>query len=124
MTIDSLVPDKLKKCSSSKEFMEKLHHYDKEMSEKVLSAEEEDKCLRYVGIVDCESGTGRVELASYPKNHPFAQLEGSDNIISFTTERYFKNPLIVRGPGAGAAVTAAGVFSDLLRLADYLGAPS
>eukprot|EP00210_Caulerpa_lentillifera_P002135 g2049.t1 len=124
MSIDSLVPPQLKKCSSAKDFMAKLHKYDKEMSDKVLSAEKDDKCLRYVGIVDCESGTGRVKLAAYPKNHPFAQLEGSDNIISFVTERYFQNPLIVRGPGAGAAVTAAGVFSDLLRLADYLGAPS
>lgn len=53
-----------------------------------------------------------------------ANPQGSDNIISFTTARYFKQPLIVRGPGAGADVTAAGVFSDLLRLAAYLGAPS
>lgn len=52
------------------------------------------------------------------------ELQGSDNIISFTTARYFKQPLIIRGPGAGADVTAAGVFSDLLRLAAYLGAPS
>lgn len=61
----------------------------------------------------------------YPASHPFAQLQGSDNIIAFTTARYGKQqPLIVRGPGAGAAVTAGGVFSDLLRLAAYLGAPS
>ncbi|EFN50484.1 hypothetical protein CHLNCDRAFT_141817, partial [Chlorella variabilis] len=57
-------------------------------------------------------------------DHPFAQLKGSDNIIAFTTQRYAKQPLIVRGPGAGAEVTAGGVFSDLLRLAAYLGAPS
>ena len=58
------------------------------------------------------------------QDHPFAQLVGSDNIIAFTTQRYAKQPLIVRGPGAGAEVTAGGVFSDLLRLAAYLGAPS
>ena len=68
--------------------------------------------------------TGSVELRRYAKSHAFAQLEGSDNIIAFTTLRYFKQPLIVRGPGAGAEVTAGGVFSDLLRLASYLGAPS
>ncbi len=67
---------------------------------------------------------GRVELQRYPKSHAFAQLSGSDNIIGFTTRRYSKQQLIVRGPGAGAEVTAAGVFSDLLRLASYLGAPS
>lgn len=68
--------------------------------------------------------TGLVKLKSYKKDHPFAQLSGSDNIISFTTERYKVQPLIVRGPGAGAEVTAGGVFSDILRLASYLGAPS
>ncbi|CAK9170864.1 unnamed protein product [Ilex paraguariensis] len=80
--------------------------------------------LRYVGVVDIIKQKGDVELRKYKKDHPFAQLSGSDNIIAFTTERYKKQPLIVRGPGAGAEVTAGGVFSDILRLASYLGAPS
>lgn len=80
--------------------------------------------LRYVGIVDVANQRGSVELHRYKKDHPFAQLSGSDNIIAFTTERYSKQPLIVRGPGAGAEVTAGGVFNDILRLASYLGAPS
>lgn len=67
---------------------------------------------------------GGVKLQAYSKDHPFAQLSGSDNIIAFTTTRYRDQPLIVRGPGAGAEVTAGGVFSDILRLASYLGAPS
>lgn len=67
---------------------------------------------------------GQVELRRYKKDHPFAQLSGSDNIIALTTSRYKEQPLIVRGPGAGAEVTAGGVFSDILRLASYLGAPS
>jgi aspartokinase/homoserine dehydrogenase 1 len=67
---------------------------------------------------------GSVELRRYPKDHAFAQLTGSDNIIAFTTSRYKAQPLIIRGPGAGAEVTAGGVFSDLLRLAAYLGAAS
>ena len=60
----------------------------------------------------------------FHRTHPFAQLSGTDNIISFTTQRYNKQPLVVRGPGAGPEVTAGGVFGDLLRLAAYLGAPS
>ncbi|KAG6738721.1 hypothetical protein POTOM_058343 [Populus tomentosa] len=80
--------------------------------------------LRYVGVVDAVSEEGRVELRRYKKDHPFAQLSGSDNIIAFTTTRYKEQPLIVRGPGAGAQVTAGGIFSDILRLASYLGAPS
>ena len=66
----------------------------------------------------------RVELRRYPRAHPFASLSGSDNMLSFSTSRYATNPLIVRGPGAGAEVTAGGIFADLLRLAAYLGAPS
>ena len=77
-----------------------------------------------LGVVDVKGGKGSVELRRYPKSHPFAQLSGSDNIIAFTTARYRAQPLIIRGPGAGAEVTAGGVFSDLLRLAAYLGAPS
>lgn len=54
---------------------------------------------------------------SFPAEHPFAQLRGSDNVIAFTTARYDATPLIVRGPGAGAEVTAAGVFGDVLCIA-------
>lgn len=75
-------------------------------------------------MVDAESQQGLVELRRYKKDHPFAQLAGSDNIIAFTTTRYKEQPLIVRGPGAGAQVTAGGIFSDILQLASYLGAPS
>jgi aspartokinase/homoserine dehydrogenase 1 len=82
------------------------------------------KVLRYVGVVDVVNKKGQVELRRYKRDHPFAQLSGSDNIIAFTTSRYKEQPLIVRGPGAGAEVTAGGVFSDILRLASYLGAPS
>jgi bifunctional aspartokinase / homoserine dehydrogenase 1 len=82
------------------------------------------KVLRYVGVVDVVNQKGLVELKRYKNDHPFAQLSGSDNIIAFTTTRYKDQPLIVRGPGAGAEVTAGGVFSDILRLASYLGAPS
>lgn len=80
--------------------------------------------LRYVGVVDVANHRGVVEVQKYNKDHPFAQLSGSDNIIAFTTTRYKDQPLIVRGPGAGAQVTAGGIFSDILRLASYLGAPS
>jgi hypothetical protein len=60
----------------------------------------------------------------YPRTHPFAQLAGSDNMVVFTTERYpAAQPLIVRGPGAGAEVTAAGVLGDIVTLCRRLGAP-
>jgi bifunctional aspartokinase / homoserine dehydrogenase 1 len=82
------------------------------------------KVLCYLGAVDAVNKKGQVELQRYKKDHPFAQLSGSDNIIAFTTSRYKEQPLMVRGPGAGAEVTAGGVFCDILQLVSYLGAPS
>jgi aspartokinase/homoserine dehydrogenase 1 len=67
---------------------------------------------------------GGVELKTFKADHPFGTLNGSDNMVCFTTKRYCSTPLVVRGPGAGAEVTAGGVFGDLLKLAAYLGAPS
>lgn len=122
--VESLVPEPLRTASTAEEYMSRLPEFDGEMAQKLSQAEASGEVLRYVGVVDAEKGTGSVELRRYPRDHPFAQLQGSDNIIAFTTARYFKQPLIVRGPGAGADVTAGGVFSDLLRLAAHLGAPS
>ena len=78
--------------------------------------------LRYVGTIDSD-GSMSAGLRTYPLDHPFASLTGSDNIVSFQTARYNTQPMTVRGPGAGPEVTAAGVFADLLRLASFLGAP-
>ncbi|KAH7859509.1 hypothetical protein Vadar_002006 [Vaccinium darrowii] len=82
------------------------------------------KVLRYVGVVDVVNQKGGVELGRYKKDHPFAHISECENIIIFTTERYMQQPLIVRKPGAGAQVTASGIFSDILRLAPYFGALS
>jgi len=120
----SLVPDELKDVNSIEEFMEKLPEFDDRIAAEAEAADAAGKVLRFVGVVDVENQKGSVELRQYDKNHPFGSLKGSDNIISFRTERYDEQPLIVRGPGAGADVTAGGVFGDLLRLAAYLGAPS
>lgn len=122
--VQSLVPEPLRDVKSADEYMQRLPEFDADMAKQAAEAEAAGECLRYVGVVDVKNGRGSVELRRYPKDHPFAQLSGSDNIIAFTTQRYSKQPLIVRGPGAGAEVTAGGVFSDLLRLAAYLGAPS
>ncbi len=62
-------------------------------------------------------------LRRYPQEHAFAQLKGSDNMIVMTTERYADTPLIIRGPGAGAAVTASGVFADIIHIARHVAPP-
>ncbi|KAL5163817.1 Bifunctional aspartokinase/homoserine dehydrogenase 2, chloroplastic [Glycine soja] len=122
--VENLVPEPLRGSSSAEEFMQQLPKFDEELTEILKDAESSGEVLRYVGVVDVSNEKGVVELRRYKKDHPFAQLSGSDNIIAFTTRRYRNQPLIVRGPGAGAQVTAGGIFNDILRLATYLGAPS
>ncbi|EHA8589202.1 putative Bifunctional aspartokinase/homoserine dehydrogenase 1, chloroplastic [Cocos nucifera] len=122
--VQSLVSEPLRACSSAEEYMQQLPNFDEDVTKERNDAEAAGEVLRYVGVVDVVNEKGMVELRRYKREHPFAQLSGSDNIIAFTTTRYNNQPLIVRGPGAGAEVTAGGVFSDILRLASYLGAPS
>lgn len=94
------------------EELEKAESYFVQMKEKAAT---ENKALRYIGIL--EEGTVRVELQMVEANHSFYGLSGSDNIISFTTNRYRYNPMVIKGPGAGAEVTAAGVLADLVSVA-------
>ena len=115
----NLVPEKLQKAPSIEDFLEGLKKYDDQMLDLYQQAQKQNQILRYVGVID-QDHTCKAKLESFPLDHPFANLQGSDNIISFTTKRYSHNPLVVQGPGAGAQVTAAGVFADLLRLADLL----
>ncbi|KAL6783911.1 AHD1 [Auxenochlorella protothecoides x Auxenochlorella symbiontica] len=124
VAVESLVPAPLRSLPTAADFLARLPEHDAEMDAALQAARAAGECLRFVGVVDVAGREGRVELRRYPTSHPFAQLSGSDNIIAFTTQRYAAQPMIIRGPGAGAEVTAGGVFSDLLRLAAYLGAPS
>ena len=87
---------------------------DAQFAEKQSAAQRVKKRLRYIATL--ENGNATVQLIAVDESHPFFNLTGSDNMISFTTERYRENPLVVRGPGAGAAVTAAGVFADIIRI--------
>ncbi|OIQ37822.1 MAG: bifunctional aspartate kinase/homoserine dehydrogenase I [Bacteroidetes bacterium MedPE-SWsnd-G1] len=70
--------------------------------------------LKYVAEFD--NGKGKVGLQHIPSDHPFYNLDGSDNIVLFFTERYSEQPLIIKGAGAGAAVTASGLFADIIRI--------
>ena len=65
-----------------------------------------------------KDGRGKVGLREIPQNHPFYTLEGSNNIILITTERYKEYPMLIQGYGAGADVTAAGVFADIMSVAN------
>ena len=113
----NLVPDNLMDCSLD-EFLQQLPSHDdgfaKNIKEKFRKA-----CIAYVGHIN-QNGDIVVSMQEYNSDHPFAKLSGTDNMLIFKTKRYNKQPLVVQGPGAGADVTAAGVFADLLRLATYV----
>ncbi|GAB1855563.1 bifunctional aspartate kinase/homoserine dehydrogenase I [Flavobacteriaceae bacterium MHTCC 0001] len=78
------------------------------------SAKENNCQLKYVAKFD--NGKASVSLQEIPEVHPFYNLEGSDNIVMFYTERYSQQPMIIKGAGAGADVTASGLFADIIRL--------
>ncbi len=120
VAVESLVPAALAGCSVE-EFLARLGDFDSRMFERLDAARGRGQVLRYVGSVDAE-GKAQVGLVELPAAHPFANIALTDNIVRFQTARYDRNPLIVQGPGAGPAVTAAGVFADLLRVCAYLGA--
>ena len=88
--------------------MDRLADFDAPMAERVTRARRDGQVLRYVADVDVRAGNAKVRLQSFPPHHPFANISLTDNIVQFVTGRYCDNPLIVRGPGAGPAVTAAG----------------
>jgi aspartokinase/homoserine dehydrogenase 1 len=119
--IENLVPENLQKLSTT-EFMKRISEMDAHIQSLFDKAQKRNQILRYVGRVGRDLKP-EVKLMSLSKDHPFARLSGTDNIFLLRTTRYNKQPMVIQGPGAGPDVTAAGVFAELLRLADNLGAP-
>mmetsp|Transcript_44756 Transcript_44756/g.129446 ORF Transcript_44756/g.129446 Transcript_44756/m.129446 type:complete len:464 (-) Transcript_44756:91-1482(-) len=105
-------------------FVEELKAYDDEMAGLLAEAEAAGEVLRFVGAVDMAAGTAAVKLGRYPKDHPFATTQFADNIAAFDTEWYTPRPLVIQGPGAGAAVTAAGVFSNIMEVMSGMKKPA
>ena len=118
--VESLIPPGLENVSAD-DFIDRLAAHDDVMKQRLDTARAENKVLRYVASLN-RDGSARVELLAVPLDHAFAHLKLTDNIVQFITRRYCDNAMVVQGPGAGPEVTAAGVFSDLLRVAAALGA--
>jgi len=116
--VRNLVPESLRDCSID-EFLDKLPEHDDEIDALYRKAVADNKRLRYVAALDAE-GNASVGLEAVDDDHPFCNINLTDNIVQFETDRYSANPLVIQGPGAGPEVTAGGVFADLLRLAKYL----
>ncbi len=98
------------------EFWAKLPQLDAEFEQRRARVEKDGKRMRFVARL--ENGKASISLAEVDKYHPFYNLQGSNNIILLTTERYKEYPMMIQGYGAGAAVTAAGVFADIMSIAN------
>ncbi|MCQ2110083.1 MAG: bifunctional aspartate kinase/homoserine dehydrogenase I [Bacteroidaceae bacterium] len=98
------------------EFWQKLPSLDASFEERRAMLEKSGRRMRFVARL--ENGNGCIELAEVDQYHPFYNLQGSNNIILLTTERYKEYPMMIQGYGAGAAVTAAGVFADIMSIAN------
>jgi aspartokinase/homoserine dehydrogenase 1 len=112
--VQSLVPRRLRSLPLPA-FLDSLERLDPQWRRRVDAAAGRGRVLRYVATV-----TRRllhVGLREVDRTSPFAALKGADNTVVFTTQRYKANPLVITGPGAGPAVTAAGVLNDVLQLA-------
>ena len=118
--VESLIPPGLESVLAQ-EFLDHLEIHDAAMKQRFDAARAEGQVLRYVASLS-RDGHARVALQALPESHAFAHLKLTDNVVQFTTQRYCDNAMVVQGPGAGPEVTAAGVFSDLLRVASALGA--
>jgi aspartokinase/homoserine dehydrogenase 1 len=113
VAVESLVPEALRALPRA-EFVAKLASMDADWARRAAAAKSKGATLRYVASVT--RGKITVGLQVVNPSSPFYGLKGTDNQVAFTTTRYKTNPLVITGPGAGPAVTAAGVLNDMLGL--------
>jgi aspartokinase/homoserine dehydrogenase 1 len=118
VTINKLLPESCLSAPTIPAFFEELERNNTYFETLLTDAEAKGEKLRFVASF--ENNKAVIELRSVDPEHPFYMLSGSDNIVSFTTERYKDRPLVVKGPGAGAEVTASGVFADVVSIGSYL----
>jgi len=118
VAIQNILPEPCLKAKTVEQFMVELKKADDHFEQMRKDAEAEGKVLRMIARL--EESLASIQLEKVGADHPFYSLSGSDNMIVFTTERYKDRPLVVRGPGAGAEVTAAGVFAEIIKIGNYL----
>ena len=116
--IEPILPPSCIKAKSVDDFFKAMEKDDAVFETMRSKAEKNNKVLRFIAML--HDGKATICLQEVDATHPFYSLSGSDNIISFTTERYQDRPLVVKGPGAGAEVTAAGVFAEIISIGNYI----
>ncbi len=115
VVINKFIPDEFF-SGSIDEFWHNIPALDADFEARREKLAEEGKCWRFVARY--EAGRAEVGLQEVSQGHPFYDLQGSNNLVMFTSERYHEFPMIIKGYGAGAAVTAAGVFADIIRVSN------
>ena len=111
--LESLIPEGVSLQGDVDEFYREMKRYDSSFEEKLNSARRDGKVLRY--IASLKDGKASVSLKAVESTHPFFSLKANDNIVAFSSKYYSTRPLVIQGPGAGAEVTACGVFADILK---------
>lgn len=114
IALQNILPKSCRQAKSVAAFWKELEKADSHFERLRLKAEMQGKRLRYIATL--AGGKARVSLEAVTPIHPFYELKETENIISFTTARYYETPLIIKGHGAGAEVTAAGVLADIVRI--------
>ncbi len=114
--VEPFVPQSYLEMPSLEEFMEKVKELDPVFEERRLKLEAEGKRLRY--SAQLSKGKAKVGIVEVDKTHPFYELEGSNNIILIWSKNYLEHPMQIKGYGAGANVTAAGVLADIIKVAN------
>ncbi|MDR2632035.1 MAG: bifunctional aspartate kinase/homoserine dehydrogenase I [Treponema sp.] len=118
VAIEPLLPEACFAAEGVDAFFEELEKADAGFEQRHAEAASRGEALRYVAVI--EKGTARLTLRSEPAASPFRSLVDSDNIVVITSDRYSALSIVIKGPGAGAQVTAGGVFADILRIARTL----
>ncbi|PQJ68538.1 bifunctional aspartate kinase/homoserine dehydrogenase I [Polaribacter butkevichii] len=113
---NAFLPEESLKTTNNDDFYASLTKNEAHFQNIFKEANDKDCRLKYVA--EFADGKANVGLQHIPSDHPFYNLEGSDNIVLFFTDRYPENPLIIKGAGAGADVTASGIFADVIRIAN------
>jgi aspartokinase/homoserine dehydrogenase 1 len=110
----SFLPEECMNTTNNNDFFASLLTHASHFEALLAEANQKDSRLKFVASF--ENGKASVGLQFIPKEHPFYNLEGKDNIVLFFTDRYIDQPLLIKGAGAGAAVTASGIFADVIRI--------
>ena len=113
----AFLPKESLETANNTDFFASLQKHEEDFQKLYAEAKEIDSKLKYVASF--EQGQASVGLRKIPKGHDFYNLEGSDNIVLFYTERYPDQPMIIKGAGAGADVTASGIFADIIRIGNF-----